>query len=104
MATSGGLPMSNEGHTCVLSVIDHFSGFALTKPLKNQSAYATSKVLAKIFLNFGIPNTVLSDNGPNFISKVIKDLMSFLQISKLVSIPLSPPCQWKNPEQTQAIL
>jgi len=58
--------MSNEGHTCVLSVIDHFSGFAFAKPLKNQSAYATSKVLAKIFLNFGIPNAVLSDNGPIF--------------------------------------
>jgi transposase InsO family protein len=44
-------------------------------------------VLAKLFLNFGIPNTVLSDNGSNFISKVTKDLMSFLNVEKLVSSP-----------------
>ena len=48
--TSGGLPTSNKGHTCVLSIIDHFSGFTFAKPLKNQSAYATSKALAKYFL------------------------------------------------------
>ena len=65
--TSGGLPMSNKGHTCVLSVIYHFSGFTFAKLLKNQSAYTTSTALAKIFLNFVIPNTVLSDNGPNFV-------------------------------------
>ena len=77
--TSGGLPTSNKGHTCVLSVIDHFSGFTFAKLLKNQSAFATSKALAKMFLNFGIPYTVLSDNGPNFVSKVTKDLMSFFK-------------------------
>ena len=50
--TSGGLPTSNKGHTCILSVIDHFSGFTFAKPLKNQGAYVTSIALAKIFLSF----------------------------------------------------
>ena len=63
--------------------------------MKNQSAYTTSKALAKIFLNFGIPNTVLSDNGPNFVSKVTKDLMSFLQINKLVTTPYHPQAYGK---------
>ena len=47
--TSGGLPTFNKGHICVLSVIGHFSGFMFAKSLKNQSAYTTSKALARIF-------------------------------------------------------
>jgi len=65
-STSCGLPTSNKGHTCLLSVIDHFSGFTFAKPLKNKSAYTTSKALTKIFLNFGITITVLSENDANF--------------------------------------
>ena len=93
--TSGGLPTSNNGNTCVISVIDNFSGFTFAKPLKKQRAYTTSKALAKIFLNFGIPNTVLSENGPNFVSKVTKDLISFLQINKLVTTPYHPQANVK---------
>ena len=44
-----GLPTSNKGHICVLSVISHFSGFMFAKLLKNQSAYTTSKALARTF-------------------------------------------------------
>ena len=72
-----------------------FFWFHISKPLKTKSAYATSKALAKIFLNFGVPNTVLSDNGPNFVSKVTKDLMSFLQINKLVTTPYHPQANGK---------
>jgi hypothetical protein len=75
--TSGGLPVSNRGHTCILSVIDHFSGFTFAKALKNQGAYATSKALAKLFLKFGIPNKVISDNGSNFFFKSNKRLNEF---------------------------
>ena len=85
--TSSELSTSNKGHTCILSVIDNFSGFTLAIRLKNQSAYTTSKALARIFLNFGIPNTVISDGGSNFISKVTKDLLSFLHINKLLTTP-----------------
>jgi hypothetical protein len=93
--TSGGLPTSSKGNTCILSVIGHFSGFSFAKALKNQSAYTTSKALAKLFLNFGIPNTVLSYNGSNFVSKVTKDLMSFLHINKLVTTPYHPQANGK---------
>ena len=93
--TSGGLPKSDKGHTCVLSVIDHFSGFTFARPLKNRGAYVTSKALAKIFLNFGIPNTILSKIGPNSVSKVTKDLLSFLQVNKLVTTPYHPQANSK---------
>jgi transposase InsO family protein len=93
--TIGGLPVSNRGHTCILLAIDHFSGFTFAKVLKNQGAYATSKALAKVFLKFGIPNKVISDNGSNFISKVIKDLMSFFNVEKLVTSPYHPQANGK---------
>jgi transposase InsO family protein len=92
---SEGLPVSNRGHTCIISVIDHFSGFTFAKALKNQGAYATNKALAKLFLKFGIPNKVISDNGSNFVSKVTKDLMSFLNIEKLVTSPYHPQANGK---------
>jgi len=45
--------VSNRGHTCVLLVISHFSGFTFSKALKNPGTYATSKALAKLFMDFG---------------------------------------------------
>ena len=79
----------------MLSVIDHFTGFTFAKALKNQRAYTTTKALAKLFLNFGIPTTVLSDNGSNFVSKLTKDLISFLNINKLVTSPYHPQANGK---------
>ena len=38
---------------------------------------------------------MLSDNGSNFVSKVTKDLMSFLHINKLVTTPYHPQANGK---------
>jgi len=66
----GGLPISNNGHVCVLSVVGHFSGFTFAKALKDQSASTTSKALAKVFFNYGILNAVSSGNGQILFRKL----------------------------------
>jgi transposase InsO family protein len=51
--------------------------------------------LTKLFLTFGIPKTLISDNGSNFVSNVTKDLMSFLNVEKLVTFPYHPQAHGK---------
>lgn len=73
----GPLPRSKSGHCYVLTVVDSFSKFILAEPLR----VATSKVLIeflekRVFLVFGVPEIIISDNGSQFTSN---DFQSFLK-------------------------
>ena len=54
------------GGRMVLVVIDAHSKWIEAIALKTASAQTTIQQLRKLFAQFGIPNTIVSDNGPQF--------------------------------------
>ncbi|KAG1956957.1 retrotransposable element [Pimephales promelas] len=62
------LPRSNN-HTCILVVVDRFSKACKLIPLPGlPTAFETTEALFHhVFRNFGIPEDVVSDRGPQFI-------------------------------------
>ena len=74
-----GFPLS-EGNTTVLTVVDRFSKMAHFIPLpKLPSAKETAEaVLAHVFRLHGFPADVVSDRGPQFVSKFWKEFCSLL--------------------------
>ena len=50
----------------LLVVIDAHSKWIEAIPLKTANALTTIRQLRKLFAQFGIPNTLVSDNGPQF--------------------------------------
>lgn len=87
----GPLPKSTSGHIYILSVQDYFSKFCLFIPLRS----ATGKLVARnledrVFLVFGVPRCLLTDNGKAFICREIKELAKAYDI-KLIQTPLYHP-------------
>jgi hypothetical protein len=80
----GPLPKSKEGYMHILSVVDVFSKYVWLHPLRRATATPIIKFIEReIFLKHGVPSSILSDNGRQFISKEFKAFIKKYSIPKL---------------------
>ncbi|XP_047670019.1 uncharacterized protein LOC125141245 [Tachysurus fulvidraco] len=75
----------------VLVVTDHFTKMAHAFPCQNQSAKQVAKRLWNdFFLVYGFPKRIHSDQGANFESKLIKELLTMAGVDKSHTTPYHP--------------
>ncbi len=76
------LPVS-DGHTCILVIIDRFSKFCRLIPLTGlPTALQMAELLFnRVFRYYGIPEDIVLDRGPQFISRVWKAFFSLLGVT-----------------------
>uniref|UniRef100_A0A8C6MBY8 Gypsy retrotransposon integrase-like protein 1 n=1 Tax=Nothobranchius furzeri TaxID=105023 RepID=A0A8C6MBY8_NOTFU len=74
-----GLPMS-KGFSVILTIVDRFSKACHLVPLKSlPSSTETANLLIKhLFRLHGLPSEILSDRGPQFVSRVWSDFATHL--------------------------
>ena len=65
----------SEGYCVLLSVVDLCTRFVWLRALKDKSALTVAYALWNIFANFGFPKVMQSDNGTEFVNKVVKALV-----------------------------
>lgn len=69
----GPLPRSRSGHCHILVVVDALTKFVHLHPVRTATSKAVIKFLEdRIFLTFGVPEILISDNGSQFISDEFK--------------------------------
>ena len=69
------------GHKYLLVFIDTFSSWVGAFPTRAEMANVVAKkILEEIFLRFGIPKVIRSDNGPVFVAQVSQGLAKILGI------------------------
>lgn len=75
----------------ILVLTDHFTKFALAFPTPNQKARTVAKCLWDNFIvYYGIPERLHTDQGPDFESKLIKELCEMAGIKKCRTTPYHP--------------
>ncbi|XP_068118921.1 uncharacterized protein [Hyperolius riggenbachi] len=85
------LEPDSSGQGNVLVVTDHFTRYAQAFPTKDQKASTVAKVLIeKFFVHYGLPQKLHSDQGRDFESKLIKELLSMLGVKKSRTTPYHP--------------
>ena len=85
------MPLSHRGNTYMLQMIDMNTKFVATAALSDQQATTIkSSLWPKWFAYFGVPSTILSDQGRNVDGNVIRDLCRQLNIVKIHSSPYHP--------------
>ena len=74
-----------------LLVVDYFSRFITVHELLDSSnSGAIIRTLEELFCTLGIPNTIVSDNGPQFVSEEMTKFLRKWDISHLTSSPRFP--------------
>ena len=75
----------------ILVVTDHFSRYAQAYLTKDQSAVTVAKVLVeRVFVHYGLPARIHSDQGRDFESRLIQELLRTLGIRKSRTTPYHP--------------
>uniref|UniRef100_A0A0N4ZDA3 Integrase catalytic domain-containing protein n=1 Tax=Parastrongyloides trichosuri TaxID=131310 RepID=A0A0N4ZDA3_PARTI len=76
------------GQKFILNVIDNATRFIFPIPMKTQQIEETIDALTtQIFMKFGFPSTIRSDNVGNFRSNLLKDYLEKLNIQMVKSTP-----------------
>lgn len=87
----GPYPRSTSGNTTILIILDQYSKFVLLKPLRKSSAVDIVRFLeCDVFHVFGVPESVWSDNGVQFLSKEFRSLTERYGVSHIRTATHSP--------------
>lgn len=87
----GPFPLSNRNNRHLLVVIDKFSKFVLMKPMKVACAKETVEFIKeRIITEFGVPEIIIMDNGPQFKSIIFTQFLEQYGISGWVTASYHP--------------
>jgi hypothetical protein len=75
---------------CLFTVVDQFSKFGWVRVLKNKTAKVVAEALREIITEAGVPSTIKSDNGSEFVSSNWKEVYSEFGIKHLTTDTYSP--------------
>ncbi|XP_037833479.1 uncharacterized protein LOC119617377 [Kryptolebias marmoratus] len=85
------LEPDSSGVSNILVVTDHFSRYAQAYPTRDQRAVTVAKVLVeRFFVHYGLPARIHSDQGRDFESRLIQELLRTLGIRKSRTTPYHP--------------
>ncbi|CAB4018994.1 Transposon Tf2-9 poly, partial [Paramuricea clavata] len=76
--------------TMFLVVVDAHSKWPEVIPMKSTTAAKTIEVLRNLFARFGIPEQIVSDNGPQFVSEEFRSFMKSNGVKHITSAPYHP--------------
>ena len=75
----------------ILVITDHYTKYAVAIPTKDQKATTVAKSLWEQFLvHYGFPEHLLSDQGRDFESQLIRELCTLAGITKVRTSPYHP--------------
>ena len=95
---------SKNGNSHIFIVLDHFSKFVFLKPMIMANSRNVVKFLiGEVFHKFGVPETILSDNGKQFTSQNFAEMMKNYGIKHLKT-PVHAPQANASERVNQSVL
>jgi len=92
-----------SGNTYILTLKDDLTKYSIWIPLPNHEANTIAEALVIHFVcTHGIPKTILTDQGTDFLCKIFTEVGRLLQINKIYSSAFHPEtnCSLERSHQT----
>lgn len=77
----------------ILTLQDDLTKFSIAYPISNATAEESCECLVHFITLFGIPKSILTDQGTNFTADLFKRTCEFLRIKQIWSSPYYPQTQ-----------
>ncbi|UYV64168.1 hypothetical protein LAZ67_2006908 [Cordylochernes scorpioides] len=87
-----GTAAANTKHKFIQVFVDHATRYLWAYPRITNTAQAVTQCLDKIIKSVNSINTILTDNGKNFISKEFNKFLSLQGIKRTYTSPYHPQC------------
>ena len=85
-------PATDTGNRFILTVVDYATRYPEAKALKKIDSETVAEALVEIYSRVGIPREVLTDQGKQFSSDIMKEVGRLLSIKQLTTTPYHPSC------------
>ncbi|XP_036340395.1 uncharacterized protein K02A2.6-like [Rhagoletis pomonella] len=87
----GKYPRSKKGNAYIFIVVDHFSKFVFPKAMREATASnVITFIIQEVFAKFGVPETLHSDKGKQFVSKEFGKMTDQYRIKHLKTAFYAP--------------
>ena len=86
----GPLERTKKGNQYILVLVDYATRYPEAVPLRSIDAETIADELLRIFTRVGIPKRLLTDQGSNFTSLLMKQVSALLKITQLQTSPYHP--------------
>ena len=90
MDVVGPLPKTRKGHEYILVVSDYATRYPEAIPLRKFTALSVAEHLLDLFAKFGIPKEILTDQGTNFTSQLLRELYGLIGVKAIKTTPYHP--------------
>lgn len=85
--TVGPLPEAKGKFKYIIVVVDVFSRYVELFAAKSTTAIEAAECLLKVFGRYGLPETIVSDQGTQYVNQIIKELLNVCGIQHCKSVP-----------------
>lgn len=87
------LSTTNNGNKYVLIFTDYLTKWVEAYPMKNMKAETIAQIFVyEFFTRHSAPSHLISDQGANFRSELIRCICELLKVNKLYTAPYNPRC------------
>ncbi|KAK3542610.1 hypothetical protein QTP86_031312, partial [Hemibagrus guttatus] len=97
--------LNSHTHTCIFVIVDRFSKACRLLPLKGPptAMEAAELLFNQVFRYFGIPEDIVSDRGPQFVSRVWRAFFTRLGVAVNLSSGYHPQTNGQTERKIQEI-
>ncbi|KAJ8048736.1 hypothetical protein HOLleu_01168 [Holothuria leucospilota] len=85
-------PATDRGHRYILVLMDYSTRYPEALPLRNIDTETVAEQLLGVYSRLVIPREVLTDQGSQFVSRVMKEINRLLSIRPLTTTPYHAMC------------
>ena len=86
------LPVTHSGKVYILTVVDMYSKFLVATPLESKDALSVATALYHVFTLYGVCETLITDNGTEFMAKVTQHVCRLLGMEVQQTPPYTHHC------------